>query len=189
MSRHESWRDGEAKIISVTPVSRGVLRPCLVTLVTFALIVEGAARYSIIHRAQDLLFILLVLPVAVVSITRTWRWRSHKIHVTNQRVVIEGGAMRHWRTVIDMRDVYATRVNQRVSERLTRRGFVTLDTAAGPVGVGLVRHPNALARLIDAERAAPPMSSVPLDTVFTYDEPEQRHLEVRVDEWQRRRYD
>jgi uncharacterized membrane protein YdbT with pleckstrin-like domain len=189
MSRRDLWREGEIRIISVTPVSRGVLRPTLITLTTIALIIEGASRYHLVHLIEDWLLLIFVGPLAVVTLTRTWRWRSHKVHVTNDRVIIEGGVMRHQRSSIELRDVLATRVDQRVSERLTRRGFVALETLAGPVVIGLVRHPSALARVIDAERREEVRQSVPLDTVFSVEEPEYFAREVRPDEWQRRRYE
>jgi uncharacterized membrane protein YdbT with pleckstrin-like domain len=118
-----------------------------------------------------------------------WRWRSHKVHVTNDRVIIEGGVLRHQRTSVELRDVLATRVVQRLGERLTRRGFVFLETALGPMVVGQVRHPGALCRLIDAERAGAQSSSLPLDTVFTYEERDPFDLQIQPDEWQRRRYE
>jgi len=52
-----------------------------------------------------------------------------------------------------LRDVIALRVDQRVTERLARRGVVVLETNAGSVMIGKLRHPGALVRLIDAERA------------------------------------
>lgn len=189
MSRRGRWRESEVQIISVTPVSKGVVRPSLLTITTIALIVEGASRYHLVHQYEGWLALFLVTPVAIVTLTRVWRWRSHKVHVTNARVIIEGGVMRHQRTSIEIRDIFATRVDQRVSERLTRRGYVYLETAGGPVSIGLVRYPSALCRLIDAERVGDASSSIPLDTVFTYEDPEPNRLEVRPDEWQRRRHD
>jgi len=88
-----------------------------------------------------------------VALTRTWRWRSHKVHVTNERIVVEGGVLHHQRSTVDLRDVIALRVDQRVTERLARRGVVVLETNAGSVMIGKLRHPGALVRLIDAERA------------------------------------
>jgi uncharacterized membrane protein YdbT with pleckstrin-like domain len=188
MSRRDLWRDGEARVISVTPVSRGVVRPLLVTVTTLALIVEAAHRFLLVHRAEGWLLLVLVVPVAAVTLTRTWRWRSHKIHVTNARVIVEGGVLTRQRTSIELRDVIATRVEQRVHERLTRRGLVVLETPAGPAPVGLVHHPGALCRLIDAERVSgEPV--VPFDTVFTYEEPDVQPLGVHPDQWQRRRYE
>lgn len=189
MSRRHPLREGEVTIISVTPVSRGVVRPSLVTVTTIALIVVVASRYQLVHRFEGWLLLVLVGPLVILSLTRTWRWRSHKVHVTNDRVVIEGGVLRHQRTSLEMRDVYATRVVQRISERLTRRGFVILETAGGAVAVGLVRHPGALCRLIDAERVGDERPSLPLDTVFTYEERDRAELQIHPDEWQRRRYE
>jgi membrane protein YdbS with pleckstrin-like domain len=189
MSRRDLWREGEVRVISVTPVSKGVVRPFLLTVVTLALIVEAAARFVYVHRFEELLSVVFVLPLLAVTLTRIWRWRSHKIHVTNERVIVEGGVMRHQRTTVELRDVLSTRVDQRVSERLTRRGFVFLETPGSTMPVGLVRYPSALCRLIDAERIASDDAGFPLDTVFTYDDPDRYQLEMRPDEWQRRRYE
>lgn len=188
VSRRDLWRDGEVRIISVTPVSRGVLRPFLLTVTTLALVVVAANRYHVIHRFEDWLILLLVGPLAVVTLTRTWRWRSHKVHVTSERVVIEGGVLTRQRTTVELRDVVSTRIEQRVHERLTRRGVVLLETMAGSVPVGLVRYPSALCRLIDAERLGG-TPAYPLDTVFTFEEPEDHPLGVQADQWQRRRFE
>lgn len=189
MSRRDLWREGEVRVISVTPVSRGVVRPFLLTVTTLAIIVEGSSRYSIVHRFEELLIVVLVLPMAAVTATRIWRWRSHKVHVTSERVIVEGGVLRHHRTAVELRDVLATRVDQRVSERLARRGYVYLETSGAAIPVGLVRQPSALCRLIDAERLAEYDAGFPLDTVFTYEDPERYQLEVRPDQWQRRRFE
>ena len=187
MSRRGRWRDGEVSIISVTPVSKGVVRPFLVTVTTSALVVEGASRYQFVHHYENWLALVLVTPVALVTLTRVWRWRSHKVHVTNARIIIEGGVMRRQRTSIEVRDIFATRVDQRVSERLTRRGYVYVETSAGPVSLGLVRHPSALGRLIDAERTDTASESLPLDTLFTFEDPDPHRLEVYPEErpWRR----
>jgi membrane protein YdbS with pleckstrin-like domain len=189
MSRRDMWRDDEERVISITPVSRGVVRPTLITITTAALIISSASRYELLHRLEDILVVLLVVPLVVVTITRVWRWRSHKVHVTSERVIVEGGVIHHHQLSVEMRDVLATRVEQRVSERLTKRGCVYLDTVAGAVSLGLVRHPSALSRIIDTERSAAARSSVRLDTVYTYEEPDPYELRVRPDEWQRRRYE
>jgi hypothetical protein len=81
------------------------------------------------------------------------------------------------------------RANQRVAERLTRRGFVYLETTGAAVPIGLVRHPAALCRLIDAERNAAYSHDDPLDTVYTYEDPEASPYEVLPDAWQRRRFE
>jgi uncharacterized membrane protein YdbT with pleckstrin-like domain len=189
MSRRGLWREGEVRIISVTPVSRGVVRPALVTVTTLALIVEGAARYSYVHRFESILMVFLVIPLLLVTLTRIWKWRSHKIHVTSERIILEGGVLSHQRSAVELRDVFATRVDQRVIERLTRRGYVYLETVGAAIPVGLVRHPAALCRVIDAERTAEHFSGDPLDTVYTYEDPDASPYEVLPDEWQRRRFE
>jgi hypothetical protein len=139
---------------------------------------------SLIHQHKWLLALVFVGPFALITLTRAWRWRSHKIHVTNERIVQEGGVLRHYRSSIELTDVIASRVDQRVAERLTRRGLLVLETAAGPIVVGKVRHPGALCRLIDAERSGHSNRPLPLDTVFGFEEPETLGFEVRP---QRRR--
>ena len=171
-------RDGEVKIISVTPVARGTVRPCLVGIVMIALVIFGAKHVHLIHEHEMLLGLIFAGPFALVALTRTWRWRSHKVHITNERVVVEGGVLRHYRSTVDLRDVVALRVDQRVSERLTRRGLVILETNAGSIMIGKLRHPGALVRLIDAERANNQIDPVPFDTVFGYEEPEPFDYEV-----------
>jgi hypothetical protein len=189
MSRRVLWREGEVRVISVTPVSRGVIRPCLITVTTLALILEAASRYSFIQSAKEWLILALVVPLSLVTLTRTWRWRSHKVHITNERIIIEGGVLRHLSTSIEMRDVVATRVDQRMSERLSRRGYVYAETMAGPIPLGLVRHPGALSRLIDSERLAGDEYTDPFDTIYTYEDPDAFQYDVQPDQWQRRRYE
>lgn len=146
-------RDGEERIVSVTPVSRGVLRPVVLVLALAATVrylvdtVHGVAHYQLV------IVLVVVGPTVLVVATRIWRWRSHKIHITSHRVVVEGGVARHIRTGIDLRDVIAVRAVQGLGGRITARGEVVLETAAGPWTVGRVRHPAALVRLIEGERS------------------------------------
>jgi membrane protein YdbS with pleckstrin-like domain len=172
-------REGEVKIISVTPVARGLVRPVLVGIVMLALVLFGAKHVHFIHHHEMLLGLIFAGPFALVALTRTWRWRSHKVHVTNERVVVEGGVLHHQRSTVDLRDVVALRVDQRVSERLTRRGLIVLETTAGSILIGKLRHPGALVRLIEAERANNQIDPVPFDTVFGYEDPEPFDNEVR----------
>ena len=172
-------REGEVRIISVTPVARGTVRPCLVGIVLLGLVIFGGQHVDFIHQHEALMGLILAGPFAVVALTRTWRWRSHKVHVTNERIIIEGGVLRHHRSTVDLRDVVALRVDQRVAERLTRRGLVVLETNGGAVAIGKLRHPGALVRLIDAERANNQIDPVPFDTVFGYEDPEPFDYEVR----------
>ncbi|HEY7930904.1 MAG TPA: PH domain-containing protein [Acidimicrobiales bacterium] len=162
------WRDDETAVIAVTPVAEGLVRPLIALVLVVAAIVEGASRVHFVHDHASWFALVLGGPILVVLLTRTWRWRSHKVHVSTQRVILEGGVLRHWRTSIELRDVLATRVDQGISERLTRRGVVVLETGLGPIITRRVRHPEALCRLIDAERnhVEP---AVPYDTVFGFD--------------------
>jgi membrane protein YdbS with pleckstrin-like domain len=172
-------RDGEVKIITVTPVARGTVRPCLVGVILLGLVIVGAQHVHLIHEHATWLALIFAGPFAAVALTRTWRWRSHKVHVTNERIVVEGGVLRHQRSTVDLRDVVALRVDQRVSERLTRRGVVVLETNGGSIMIGKLRHPGALVRLIDAERANNQIDPVPFDTVFGYEDPDSVDYEVR----------
>ena len=166
VGRRLTLSDGEHHVISVTPVARGVLGPTWVAIGA-VVAVQLASHYLGVARAHHtLLVVLLVGPCLVVVATRVWRWRSHKVHVTSARVVVEGGVVRHSSVAYDLRDVVATRTEQRVLERLARRGSVVLELATGPVHVGRVRHPKALCRVIDHERADRQHGSYPLDTVF-----------------------
>ena len=153
MGRRVTVRDGEAHVVSVTPVGRGLARPLLALVTAIVLIDYGAARYSYVHQHRLILGAVLAGPCALLVITRVWQWRSHKIHVTSQRVVIEGGAVRHYLHSMEFSDLLATRVEQRIGERLSRRGELFVESVAGSMYVGRVRHPAALARLIDRERA------------------------------------
>jgi membrane protein YdbS with pleckstrin-like domain len=172
-------REGEVKIISVTPVARGTVRPSVAAIAMVVLVIYGAKHLSFVHQHEMVFGLILAGPFALVALTRTWRWRSHKVHVTNERIVVEGGVLHHQRATVDLRDVIALRVDQRVSERLTRRGVVVLETNAGSVMIGKLRHPGALVRLIDAERATSQIQPVPFDTVFGYDQPDPFDYEVR----------
>lgn len=185
VGRRDRWRDDERPVISVTPIAEGVVRPVLLTVVTAALIVEAGFRFALVHRFSDVLFLLGVLPPLVLGAARITAWRSHKIHLTDQRVVVEGGVLSHSSFSVELADVFATRVDQSVRERLARRGIVVLETTGGPVEIGRVRQPAALCRLIDAERVAqrPPVA---FDAVYTYDEPDPFPGPMRPETFPRR---
>lgn len=167
------------KIITVTPVARGTLRPCLTGIILLGLVIFGAKHVLFIHQQQIWFELILAGPFALVALTRACRWRSHKVHVTNERIVVEGGVLHHHRSTVDLRDVVALRVDQRISERLTKRGVVVLETNGGSIVIGKLRHPEALVRLIDAERVNNQIDPVPFDTVFGYEEPSPFDYGVR----------
>ena len=186
VGRRDRWRDDERRVISVTPIAVGVARPTLFTVVTAALIVEAGHRFALVHRVSGVLLLVGVVPPAVVALARVVRWRSHKIHLTDRRILVEGGVLDHDQFSIELGDVFATRVVQSVRERVARRGVVVLETVGGgPVEIGRIHQPAALCRLIDAERSAqrPP---VPFDAVYTYDEPEPFPGEMRPEVFPRR---
>ena len=161
----------------------------LLAVVTAALVVVGARYSGVIERYRLMFSVVLAGPFVVVALTRIWRWRSHKVHVTNLRVVFEGGVLAHYRTSVELRNVFATRVDQRVVERVTRRGLVTLETSGGSILVGKVRQPGALSRLIDAERTIRPDVTLPLDTIFRFEEPDPFAFEIRPRARRERRRD
>jgi membrane protein YdbS with pleckstrin-like domain len=179
MANRTILREGEVRIISVTPVSRGIVRPVLCAVLTIALVILGAQHVHLIHEHVMVLGLIVAGPFVLVALTRTWRWRSHKVHITNERIIVEGGVLHHSRSTIDLRDVAAIRVDQRVSERLTRRGVVYLETVGATLSIGKLRHPGAVCRLIDAERANYESVPVAFDTVFTYEELEPFDYDVR----------
>lgn len=180
MATRSALREGELRIITVTPVSRGISRPVVCAVVMIALVLFGAKHVHLIHDHEMILGLIFAGPFVLVALTRTWRWRSHKVHVTNERIIVEGGVLHHQRSAVELRDIAAIRVDQRVTERLTRRGVVYLETIGGTLSIGKLRQPGALARLIDAERDNHLNVPVPLETVSSYDEPEPFDYEVRL---------
>ncbi len=63
-------REGEVKIISVTPVARGLVRPCLVAIVMLALVIFGAKHVHFIHQHEMLLGLIFAGPFALVALTQ-----------------------------------------------------------------------------------------------------------------------
>ena len=153
----------------MTPVSRGVVRPLLITSGLVTTVSVGAHYWSFIAHHAPLIALIAAGPSALVTMTRWWQWRSHKIVVTTQRVFVSGGLLARSESQYDIRDVIAARVERRLHERLSRRGAVFLETQQGTVFLGVVRHPAALARLIEAQRHHVERSDTPLDTVFSYE--------------------
>lgn len=188
MGRRTILRDGEVRIISVTPVARGIVRPVLVATVMIVALIFGAQHVRIIHNHEMLCGLILAGPFILITLTRVWRWRSHKIHVTNDRIILEGGVLGHQRSTVEFDDIAAIRVDQRLLERITRRGVIFLETVAGTITVGKVRHPGALCRMIDAQRVNYPEESHPMDTVFSYEEPGPFDLDTLKNPGQPRRW-
>ena len=167
-------------MISVTPVARGLVLPVLATVLGAVLVEYGVRHVHFLHSIHLALLAVVLGPCLVVAATRTWRWRSHKVHVTSQRIVVEGGVLHHQRSEVDLRDVVATHVDTRLRERLLHRGVVVLETRAGTINLGLVHHPNALCRLIDQQRLAHRDDDVALDTVFDFDSPQPPDYDINL---------
>jgi membrane protein YdbS with pleckstrin-like domain len=178
MVRPATWRDGETRIVSVTPVARGLAAPCLTAVALAASVEVGAHYWPWLHREVGWALLVLVGPALILVATRTLRWRSHKVHVTSERILIEGGVARRYRQSVELNDVHVVRVERGVRDRLTRRGSIHLETPAGSVSLGRVRHPAALVRLIERERRVTTASRPPFDTVFEYEDPAVRGFDV-----------
>ena len=136
--------------VSVTPISPGVTRPWILLLAVVATIREVVDVVHGAGRWQPWLYVVLAGPVLVVALVRTVRWRSHKIHVHDYGVTIERGLGRRGRSSVAWADIAAVEVQQGLRDRLSGRGQVVLETATGTWTLGLVRHPMALARVIES---------------------------------------
>ena len=152
MSRPLRLEDGEALVISVTPVPRGLLAPALLLLLLEGAVVWLGMHWHLLHRYEPIALLCAGVMPALVLATRSWRWRSHKIILTTQRVVTEGGVLSRFSAQVNLSDVVTTRADQTFVERLRRRGMVMLETSSGTATLGPVRHPMALRRLVDRSR-------------------------------------
>jgi membrane protein YdbS with pleckstrin-like domain len=175
VSRRLRLENGETLVICVTPVPKGILSPLALLIVLEGIVVWVAMLWSLLHRYEAIaLFAVGVLP-ALVLVTRSWRWRSHKVTVTTQRIVVEGGVLGRYSTQVNLGDVFATHANQTFAERLRRRGVVLLETHAGTVSLGPVRHPAALRRLVDRTRRDGATSESASWDEWVDDPPPDRH--------------
>jgi membrane protein YdbS with pleckstrin-like domain len=149
---HRALRDGEHEIVSVTPVAEGLTGPIVAMVLATGVVLVADHYFSWARREALLLSLVLVAPCAALLAMRAWRWRSHRVTITDQRVLSLSGITHRRRSSVELIDVVAVRVDQRWLERPLRRGEVTLETAAGPFELGSLRHPDALARVIEYER-------------------------------------
>lgn len=152
MSRRLRLEDGEALVISVTPVPRGLLAPAFLLVVLEGAVVWLGMHWHFLHRYEPVALLGVGAFPALVLATRSWRWRSHKIILTTQRIVTEGGVLGRYSGQVNLGDVITTRADQTFVERLRRRGMVMLETSSGTATLGPVRHPMALRRLVDRSR-------------------------------------
>jgi uncharacterized membrane protein YdbT with pleckstrin-like domain len=178
MAKKSRWREGEEHVISVTPVGWGLWAPALATVLACVLVWLGVTHVHVFDEYRVALAAVLVLPCLGILATRTWRWRSHKIHLTSQRIIVEGGVLQHSRSEVELHDLVKTRVSQRLRDRLARRGVIVVETPAGILNLGMVRHPAALCRLIDNERRTYLVDDVAYDTVFDFDAPQDHDFDM-----------
>ena len=178
MARKSKWRHDEEHVISVTPVGRGLWAPALATVIAGVLVWLAVGHVHTFNEYKVPLAVVLVVPCLGVLFTRTWRWRSHKIHLTSQRIIVEGGVLQHTRSEVELHALVKTVVNQRLKDRLARRGLIVVETPAGSLTLGVVRHPAALSRLIDNERRHYAAGDVAYDTVFDFDAPQDHDFDV-----------
>ncbi len=137
--------------MSVTPVARGVLGPLIVTAAALTGLVLIANTWSWPRHHAVLLSLVVIIPAAVLG-GRLLRWQSHKIVVTSQRIIERGGVLRRRLVSFELIDIHATHLDQRLLERMARRGFVVLEMGGGTVVLERVRRPDALLRVIDHQR-------------------------------------
>ena len=152
MSQRLRLENGETLVIRVTPVAEGLVVPIFSLVVVEGLVIWLATHWSQLHHYEAMVLFVVGLGPALVVATRSWRWRSNKVTLTSQRLVVEGGVLGRHSTQVYLGDIVATRAAQTFIERLRRRGVVTLETRAGTVTLGPVRHPAALRRLVDRSR-------------------------------------
>ena len=152
MSPRLRLEEGEATVISVTPVAEGLLGPLIVLVLLEGVIIAFAPKWSLLHHYEAFVILVVGFVPALVIVGRSWRWRSHKVIVTTRRVVMYGGVLSRYSTEIDFREIVATHATQSWRERVRRRGTVLLDLPSGTVALPPVRQPAALRRLIDRTR-------------------------------------
>ncbi len=144
----------EDATVSVTPVSPGVTRPWILLMAVVASTREVVDVVRGLGPWQPWLYLVVAGPVALVAVVRTARWRSHKVHVHAGGITVQAGLGRRTQTTLSWDDIGAVDVERGLHDRLTARGLVVVETATGPWVLGLVRHPLALARVIEAQRHA-----------------------------------
>ncbi len=152
---------GPRTVITVTPVAWGLSSPGVITAALGGLVWWAAQHVHFVHRYEAVILAIVAGPAALVLGTRTWRWRSHQIRLTTLDIRSEGGILRRRDERIDLADIVATTIDRRGLDRLRRTGVVTVHTATTELALGPLRHPDALVRLIDAERRSLSQSKRP----------------------------
>jgi uncharacterized membrane protein YdbT with pleckstrin-like domain len=145
-------RDDEFVVVSITPVAQKVTGPAMVVVLIGGSLVAVANTWSWPRQHWVDLSAILIIPLIVLA-GRVAKWRSRRITVTSQRILEVGGVLQKHRGSLELVDIVATRVEQRLVERLSRRGHVVVELSAGAFVLERVRRPDALARVIDHQRS------------------------------------
>jgi len=166
VARRFSLGRNERLVVSVTPTSWGLRWPLAAVAVLMAGVILGGQHAAVIHRYEGICLALVVGPPFLVLVTRTIRWRSHKVHVTTKQVAVEGGVLRRSFVSLPVDAIVLIDVQQDFRDRLRKRGLVQLRAGTEELTLGPVRHPEVLARLIDQTRRDQRPTGVSYDTVF-----------------------
>lgn len=152
MTQRFRLRSTERMIVSVTPSPQGLVGPLVAVAILVFAIVETSHFIETVAHYQQQVFVLLVGPAVIVALTRTWRWRSMKIVVTSEQIVMLRGVVRRTMIAIALDSVVTVSVHQRLRDRLTRKGTIGIETLNQSLTFGPLRHPGALVRLIEQAR-------------------------------------
>ncbi len=169
--KKSDWLEDEIHIVSVNPVPFGLTGPALSLLSFAALLVAGYESLAFVRQHLPFIALVILGPSALVILTRTWRWRAHRITVTSHRVQISHGTLRRKTDSVYFDFVVGVFTQRRVRDRLVRRGGVTIETQQGPLYLGTFRHPDSLVRVIQHQRDAYSRDAIPLDTTFDFEMP------------------
>jgi len=142
-------------VVRVTAQPQGLLGPIALCLVGVVALVLAAHHWTAVRHAA-LWISLVLLPPFVVLVGRLGRWRSRTIVLTTHRVMASAGVARRHRASLLLGDILAVHVEQSFFDRVTRRGIVVLETSQESFSLDRVRRPDALARVIDFQRAQIP---------------------------------
>lgn len=166
MSKRFVLPDDEQVIVTVTPTPQGLRGPTVLLILAVGAVVATSQKVSFAHRHEALLLGVLVTWPALVVLTRTWRWRSKKIVLTTHHVLMRQGVLSQRTTLVALDDIVALEVGQRLHERLRRRGVVEITAKSGTLLLGPVRHPDALARVIEQTRHHDRATPVSYSAIF-----------------------
>jgi hypothetical protein len=144
-------RPDETLIVTVTPIAEGVAVPCVVTGAMIATVAVAAHYWSWPHNHFWELMAVAV-PSLIVLSGRTLRWWSHRVVITDQRVMEFAGSWHRHSVSYEFEHVVGVHVHQSRADRLLRRGTVALEDAGGSAELRRVRRPDAFARVLDHVR-------------------------------------